>query len=204
MSTPLFWYEQIYGERYKRAEGAGQPTWYKSLQCHTPIPQGWRPPSYSIHGSGAWPDWMASWVPLWSERALDILGPLVQGSCEFIPWVDEPKHRYWLVNVLSLVPQANWSCEQSSCYSGTFASADGIEVFGTAIPPIFRLGGYTGKTFVSDEVARTSVASRLRGVAFVHPSIHWAETVFRSYKFGRSGTGFVSPNSDDSRAVMDA
>ena len=204
MSSPQFCYEQIYGERYKRAEGAGQLTWYQTLQCQTPIPTGWRPPNYSIRGSGAWPDWMASWVPLWSERALDILGPLVEGSCEFIPWVDEPKHRYWLVNVLSVVPAANWSCEQSSCYGGVYASADGIEVFGTALPPIFRLERYAGKTFVNDEVARTSVASRLRGVAFVEPSIHATEAIVRQYKFGRTGTGFVRSNSDYIGAVMDA
>jgi hypothetical protein len=58
-------------------------------------------PNLLDDGSGAWPDWMASFVALWSERALDILGPLVQGYGEFISWVDEPNRRYLLVNVLS-------------------------------------------------------------------------------------------------------
>lgn len=204
MNCARFWYEQSHGERYKHAEVVEPSDWYKVLQRHKPVPQGWEPPPYTIRCSGAWPDWMASYVPVWSERALETLGPLVERTCQFVPWVDETYHRYWLVNVLAFVPRGNWSCEHSSSYGGTCVSAEGIEVFGTSIPSIFRLEGYSGKTFVSDELARTSVAARLRGVRFVHPSIHWAETVFRTYKFGRAGTGFVRPDSEDARLRTEA
>lgn len=197
MDDPSFWYEQIYGERYKRAEDATVPVtedWWTGLKAASPLPPDWRPPSYRIAGSGSWPDWMAFWVPLWSERAVDTLGPLVADTCQLIPWVDEPRRKYWLVNVLALVPEAQWTCEQSSAYGTTYASADGIRIFASSIPHMFRLEGYGGKTFVSDELAKLSVASRLRGVAFVHPLIHWAQSVFMPYRFGRDGTGFVRPS----------
>jgi len=197
MNNSLFWYGQTYGETYKRAEETSLSDWYDVLKRHAPVPDDWRPPQYKIRGSGAWPDWMCCWVPLWSERALQILGPLVEASCQFVPWIEEPGHRYWLVNVLTVVPKANWSCEESSVYGGVYASADGIRIIGTAVPPMFRLEGYTGKEFVSDDLARTSVASKLRGALFVHPLIHWAETVFRNPRLGRAGTGFLRPNSDD-------
>jgi hypothetical protein len=122
---------------------------------------------------------------------------LVSNTCQIVRWVDEPGHNYWLVNVLTLIPRTQWTCEKSSVYSGTYASADGIRVLAESIPHIFRLEGYEGKTFVSDELAKLSVASKLKGAAFVHPLIHWAESVFMPRRFGRDGTGFVhlSPES---------
>jgi hypothetical protein len=200
MVATRFWWLQIHGERYRRAEESTSDTlaeWWKDLRTGLRVPDGWIPPHYRIVGDGSWPDWMASWVPLWSERAVDALGALVSNTCQIVRWVDEPGHNYWLVNVLTLIPRTQWTCEKSSVYSGTYASADGIRVLAESIPHIFRLEGYEGKTFVSDELAKLSVASKLKGAAFVHPLIHWAESVFMPRRFGRDGTGFVhlSPES---------
>jgi hypothetical protein len=202
MTEPRFWYEQIHGERYKRAEPSGLNTnaeWWSVLKAAASVPDGWIPPSYKIVGSGSWPDWMASWAPLWSERAVEVLGSLVTDACQLVPWVNEPGHKYWLVNVLALVPKSHWTCEESSVYGGSYASADGIRVRAPSIPHMFRLEGYSGKTFVSDALAKLSVASKLKGVEFVHPLIHWAESVFMPRSFRRRGTGFLRPSAEASR-----
>lgn len=196
MTDTRFWYEQIQGERYKRAEPSIPDTiaqWWSGLLVASRVPEGWSPPNYKIVGSGPWPDWMASWVPLWSERAVDTLGPLVADTCQLIPWVDEPGHKYWLVNGLALIPKAQWTCEKSSVYGSSYASADGIRVLAPSIPHIFRLEGYSGKTFVSDALAKLSVASKFKGVAFVHPLIHSTESLFMTRPFARRGTGFLRP-----------
>jgi hypothetical protein len=143
-------------------------------------------------GGGAWPDWMASWVPLWSERAVRTLHPLVLDTCQLVPWVSEAGVAYSLVNVLAVIPTGQWHCQDSTQYHGTYASANVIRIDAISLPHIFRLEGYGGKTFVSDQFARLSVESGLRGAAFVHPLIHETTSLFLPRRFGRKGTGFVT------------
>jgi hypothetical protein len=189
-----FWYEQIYGEDYKRAEAVGAASgWWDALQLGR-VTSDWAPPKYRIVGGAAWPDWMASWVPLWSERAVEIMQPLVSDACQLIPWVSESGRAYSLVNVLAVIPRAEWHCEDSTEYGGQFASANVITLDTKTLPPIFRMEDYSGKTFVSDQLARRSFESGLTGVEFVHPLIHETDSLFLPRRFGRRGTGFVIPS----------
>jgi hypothetical protein len=189
-----FWYEQICGEDYTRAEEVGATTgWWEALQMGVRLPADWAPPKYRLIGGATWPDWMASWVPLWSERAVETLQPLVEDSCQFIRWVSESGRAYSLVNVLAVIPRAEWHCEDSTEYSGKFASANIITLDTKSVPHIFRLEDYSGKTFVSDHLAKLSVASGLKGAAFIHPLIHETDSLFQPPRFGPRGTGFVTP-----------
>jgi hypothetical protein len=190
----LFWYEQIYDDDYKRAEGVGAATgWWEALQAGLRLPADWAPPQYRLVGGSTWPDWMASWVPLWSERAVETLQPLVRDTCQFIRWVSESGQAYSLVNVLAIIPRAQWRCADSTEYGGKFASANIITLDTKIVPHIFRLEDYSGKTFVSDHLAKLSVASGLKGAAFIHPIIHETDSLFPPRRFGRIGTGFVTP-----------
>jgi hypothetical protein len=188
-----FWYQQSYGEAYKRPEEIGAaPGWWEILKAGVRIPDDWTPPKYRLVGGRTWPDWMTSWAPLWSERAIRIFEPLVRDTCQYIPWVSEARTTYCLVNVIPTIPRAQWHCEDSSSYGGDYASANVIWVYSETLPHIFRLEKYGGKTFVSDELARLSVASGLKGAAFVHPLIHETASFFVERRFGRKGTGFVT------------
>jgi hypothetical protein len=124
-------------------------------------------------------------------KAVSLLGTLLAAHCELLPWVTQVGHEYLLVNVTTTVPKAHWSSESSSCYGGTYASADVITVHGIEIPDLFVLEGYGGKVFVSDVVARCSVDNNLTGVAFVHPRIPEMHLPFIRRNFGRKATGFI-------------
>jgi hypothetical protein len=194
-----FWYAQPYGERYKRAEGppyADSSAWWEPLQQAARMPENWSPPKYTLVGGKQWPDWMMSWVPLWSARTVQTLHPWIADSCQLIPWVNEPGHAYSLVNLLTVIPRDEWTCEDSSIYGREYASANVIRISSLTIPPLFRLEKYSGKTFVSDEFAKRSVSAGLRGVAFIHPLIHETESFFLPRPFGRHGTGFVTRQTD--------
>jgi hypothetical protein len=197
-----FWYQQSHGETYKRAEEIGAALgWWDILNAGVRTPDDWRPPKYRLVGGNIWPDWMSSWAPLWSERAVRIFEPLVRDTCQYIPWVSEAGGTYSLVNVIPTIPRAEWHCEDSSSYGDDYASANGIWITSKTLPHIFRLEKYSGKTFVSDELARLSVESGLKGAAFVHPLIHETASFFIERRFGRKGTGFVTSGSSitDSR-----
>jgi hypothetical protein len=189
-----FWYITNYGERYKCVleEPIAIRGPFEEGDASTP----WIPPSYKITGSGPWPDWMAYPVPLISEKALHALRDLMAPHSELHPWIREPSHSYTLVNVLTRIPKANWSCETSSVYGGEYAAADVIGVHGVPIPHLFRLEGYDGKTFVSSALAQRSVELGLKGVAFVDPRIPEVHLGFIPIKFGRKGTGFVLKSQD--------
>jgi len=188
-----FWYQQSYGETYKRAEEIGAvPNWWEVLKAGVRVPDDWKPPKYRLVGGDTWPDWMTSWAPLWSERAVRVLEPLVRDTCQFIPWVSGAGTTYSFVNVIPRIARDQWHCEDSSNYGGDYASANVIWVNCETLPHIFRLEKYSGKTFVSDELARLSVASDLKGAAFVHPQIHETASWFIERRFGRKGTGFVT------------
>ena len=153
--------------------------------------QDWKPPDYSIEGSGPWPDWMSAWAPVWSDRAIAALGSLAAPHCQLIPWIHERDHCYSLVNVTTLLPHRNWSSQDSSRYGEEYASANIIDIHVDEVPDLFRLALYSGKTFVSDRFARAFLSSGLTGVAFVHPRVHQTDLVFRPIKFGRAGAGIV-------------
>jgi hypothetical protein len=188
-----FWYLSIFGERYRRASvsDGSQRDLRAELSSGKPIAAVWNPPPYEISGNGPWPDWMAFWVPLLSQKAVSCLQELIAPCCELLPWISEARHEYCLVNITTTVSRAHWSSETSSCYGGTYASADVITVHGIEIPELFMLEGYSGKVFVSDAVARRSVDNGLKGVAFVHPRIPEMHLPFVGRKFGRKGTGFI-------------
>jgi hypothetical protein len=131
----------------------------------------WISPSYEIIGRGAWPDWMAYWSPLLSHKALSNLEHFLSSNCEFLPWIQETRHNYTLLNVTTQIPKENWRCKESSIYGDVYAAADGITIHGIEIPDMFRLAGYKGKTFVSDRLAQCSVDLGLTGVLFVDPEI---------------------------------
>lgn len=167
----------------------------EELESRTPGTK-WHPPKYEIVNKGPWPDWMAFWVPLLSERAVLALGSLIEKDCELLPWIEIPGHRYVLVNVIRQIPKQQWSCRKSSVYGTTYASADVIRVHQKQVPSIFRLEGYSGKVFVSNSVAQLSVQQNLRGAGFVDPSISESHLPFIKWRFGRKGTGFVTRAQD--------
>jgi hypothetical protein len=192
-ASPDFWYAIPFGERYRRViEPTRLQRDLREELSRRAIGQNWYPPSYEIAGKGTWPDWMAYWMPLLSDKALSVLKELLEPHCEFLPWIKDVGHSYTLLNVTRKIPKANWSCDSSSVYSGAYAAADGFSILGVAIPHIFFLEGYQGKLFVSDALARASVEHALKGVAFVDPSIPEMHLPFIPFRFGRKGTGFVT------------
>lgn len=194
MSKSDFYYVVPSSNRYRQvsSEGCELLPLLDELTAGRPLSKQWKPPNYSIRGTETWPDWMAFFCPLLSKRALLGLKELVTPHCELIPWIDSEKRRYTLLNVLTTIPLAHWSCEKSSSYDGSYASADVISLRDIAVPDLFRLEGYSGKTFVSSYLAQRSVSLGLRGAAFVHPSIPALDLSFFQMRFGRAGTGFIS------------
>lgn len=135
------------------------------------IGDGWQPPGYRITGSGKWPDWMSFPIPLLSSGGTAVIGAEIASSCEFLPWIREPRHEYFLINVLAKIPRGNWSCKESTAFGGVLASADIISLNGVDIPPIFTLEGFSRRIFVSDSVARSSESAGLTGAVFVDPRV---------------------------------
>ena len=196
-SSDRFWYVTYHGERSRKVLQADEDQrCLRDELVGVPLAKTWRPPGYRIIGTGVWPEWMAYWVPLLSSRALPLLRDLLAPHCEFLPWIDEPEHRYTLINVTTQIPRANWSCKTSSVYGDVYAAADVIELHDVAVPAIFRLEGYRGKIFVSDTVARTSVDNSLKGAIFVDPLVPEVNLSFIRMRFGRRGTGFVRKEDD--------
>src|SRR6266478_4253510 len=103
-----FWYAIPFGERYRQVMDLERPRrdLREELSGH-PIGHNWMPPTYEIVGKGTWPDWMAYWVPLLSEKALSCLRELLEPHCEFLPWIEEVGHSYTLLNVTSEIPKGN-------------------------------------------------------------------------------------------------
>lgn len=195
--TPGFWYicpcdapfrqvAQVEGDiRDLRNELVGQPIGHE-----------WRPPHYKIRGSRTWPAWMNFHTPLLSDAGLSAIGHLLEPHCEFLPWIDEPRHRYSLINVLKHVPRESWSCERSSTYGGVLASADIVSLHGVDISPIFTLEGFHRRVFVSDSVARRSVEMGLSGAVFVDPRIVAIHVSFIQAKLKIKRTGFIRLEDD--------
>src|SRR5438045_3641668 len=71
-----------------------------------PCATGWRPIRVNVDatagGAGDFPSLQEGAVPVFSERALDALGPLIQGRIEALPIV-HPNGQYFLINVLDIV-----------------------------------------------------------------------------------------------------
>jgi len=156
----------------------------------------WQPPRYKIAGSRTWPGWMHFRMPVLSDAGISAIGQLLESHCEFLPWVDEPRHRYSIINVLTHVPRENWSCERSSSYGGKLASADIISLQGVDIPPIFTLEGFHRRVFVSDSVAKMSVEMGLSGAVFVHPRIVAIHVPFIQGRIKIKRTGFIRLEDD--------
>jgi len=191
--TSGFWYISIPTGRFRRllqAERAKRDLRQELLTGES-VAAHWIPPAYEIAGKGAWPDWMAFWVPLLSERAISALRELLAPHCEFLSWINEPQHHYSLLNITSRIAKDEWSCEESSVYGDEYAAADVISLRDGQIPHVFTLEGYRGKVFVSDAVARGSVEHRLTGVMFVDPSIPALHVPFINSRLRIRQTGFV-------------
>jgi len=161
-----------------------------------PIGHAWRPPHYKILGSRTWPAWMNFHTPLLSDAGVSAIGHLLESHCEFLPWIDEPRHRYCLINVLAHVPRENWSCERSSSYGGVLASADIVSLRDVDISPIFTLEGFHRRVFVSDNVARLSVEMGLSGAVFVDPRIVAMHVSFIQARMKIKRTGFIRLDDD--------
>lgn len=156
----------------------------------------WVPPPYEIVGSGKWPDWMGFWMPLLSDAGVAAIGHLLQPHCEFLPWINEPRHRYSIVNVLTQIPRKHWSCEDSSSYGGKLASADIISIRGVEVPPIFTLEQYHGRVFVSDNVAQRSLELDLTGVVFVDPRVKALHVPYIQKRMKIKRNGFIRVEDD--------
>ncbi len=187
-----FWYVTHYGERFRKVLQPDHDVRdiFEEFSG-APVGRSWVPPQYEIVGKGPWPDWLAYYVPLLSERAVLCLRELIAPHCEILPWIKEPGHTYSLINTITQVPAANWSCRKSSRYGDVYAAADVISLHDIDVPDLFRLEGYDGKLFVSDAVASKSVEQQLKGALFVDPSIPEMHLSFIPVKFGKRGTGFV-------------
>jgi hypothetical protein len=197
--TSGFWYLTYCSERYRKVIEPDSAR----RKVHEDLTKGvavdnWTARPYQIVGSGTWPDWMAYFNPLLSERALSVLRDDITPHCQLLPWVDESGHQYTLINVLTRIPRRHWHCEVSSQYkSDSYVAADVISLNDIEVPPIFRLEGYEGgKTFVSDALAHRSVQNGLRGAVFVHPTIRESHLGFIPTNFGRRGTGFIRKEDD--------
>jgi len=193
MTATRFWYISHFGSRYAQVHQSQSAE--RNLRAELlrgPVQAEWTAPPYEIVENKAWPDWMAFFVPLLSDRAVTTLRDLIDPYCQLLPWIREPGHSYTLVNITEEIPRQSWECESSSVYGDVIANADVIRIRVATIPHVFVLEGYTGKVFVSDELARRSVDSSLRGVAFVDPEIPGMEATFLPYRFGRRGTGFIT------------
>ena len=147
---------------------------------------------------------MIYWVPLLSEKAMLVLGKMLAPHCEFLPWIEEPGHKYTLINVTTRIPRENWSCERSFIIGDTYVSADVISLHNVPIPDLFRLDGYDGKIFVSDAIAQLSVDRGLKGAMFVDPSIPEIHLSFIPKRFGRKGTGFIRCEDDFDDGLLTA
>jgi hypothetical protein len=190
--NPGFWYVEYRDDRSKSVLQPDRES--RNLRNEldgTAVGETWSPPRYEIMGSGSWPDWMSFWVPLLSTKALDILTEFLEPHSQLLPWIDEPGHKYTLVNITTRIAREHWSCKTSSVYGTVYVAADGIQLHDTEIPHIFRLQGYDGKIFVSDTLARTSVEHGLKDAVFVDPSIDVLDLPHIRVRFGRKGTGFI-------------
>jgi hypothetical protein len=195
--TPGFWYVAPCDAPFRQVDQVERDVRdLRNELIGEPIGSEWRPPPYKLRGSRTWPAWMNFHVPLLSDSGLVAIGHLLETHCEVLPWIDEPRHRYSLINVLTRVPRKHWSCERSSSYNGVLASADIISVHGPEIPPIFTLEGFGGRVYVSDRVARRSVEMDLSGAVFVDPRIVAIHVPFIQGRMKIKRTGFIRLDDD--------
>jgi hypothetical protein len=197
VDRPAFWYLNAFGTHFCQAlqTDIARRNLFDELLTG-PIGAAWIPPPYSILRRRVWPDWMPCLVPLLSDRALGLLREYVTPCSELLPWIDEPDHRYTLINVTTKIPRHQWSCDKSSVHGDVIANADGIHITSSSIPHVFTLEGYRGKMFVSDELAQRSVTNGLTGVAFIDPLIPGMRLSFIPHRFGKTGTGFIRSGAD--------
>ena len=190
-NSARFWYLSEYGKPHTYVVQVGERNLLKEF-LHGPLKTPWDPPPYKIAEKRIWPDWMSFSPPLISKRSAEILGPHFGDSCELLPWIREPKHEYFLVNIRAQIPRHLWSSEVLDRRGETISKADNIRISADHLPPIFMLEGYRGKVFVSDDIAHLSVQNRLTGKCFVDPSIASMDALFIKKKFGKRRTGFVT------------
>jgi hypothetical protein len=197
-TRPDFWYLTFYGEQYRKVfePMRAQRSLRDELLLGVPVARNWTPPKYELSERGSWPDWMAFWVPLLSDKAVSALHDLIAPHCQFLPWIKEEAHAYTLLNITTEIPRQNWSCQKSSICGDTYIAADVIELHGVAVPDLFRLEGYRGKFFVSDALARRSFELSFKGAAFIDPAIPAMNLAFIPMRFGRKGTGFIRRKDD--------
>ena len=195
--SPHFWYLSEYGQRHTYVVQVGDRNLLTEF-FHGPLKTPWEPPPYKIDEKRIWPDWMSFSPPLISKRAVEVLSPHFGDSCELLPWIKEPQHEYWLVNIRAQIPRCSWNSEVLDRHGETISNADNFRISIDHVPPIFMLEGYRGKVFVSDDIAHLSVTNKLAGMCFVDPSIAAMDALFIKKKFGKRRTGFVT-NSNASR-----
>ncbi len=156
----------------------------------------WSPPKFRVIGRGPWPDWMHYPIPFISDRTLECLEDLIKPCCQILPAFQTAGHRYSLLNVTARVPRDRWSCEESSVYGEVIANAEGISVAQDPRLDMFRLEGLSGRTFVSDALAKRSFQARLSGALFIDPSIRSMHLPFIQTAPNSSGTAFIRRGDD--------
>jgi hypothetical protein len=113
-------------------------------------------------------------VPVVSERAKEVLAPLVAQSVQFVPFHELRNRAYFAFNVLDV---RNGLLDESRSGINRFSTGDIMSVDRVVfrsplpldLPPVFKLGESQGEIIVTSQLAQVVAKHQLTGVQFCDP-----------------------------------
>ncbi|HMS56734.1 MAG TPA: hypothetical protein PKA27_15175 [Fimbriimonadaceae bacterium] len=141
-----------------------------------PMVNTWHPPELRVSLTSKPCKDAISWslgVPVWSERACELLGPDLVGHVEFLPLIKIKKTQYFAVNVLTI-------CDCLDEDTSEILRTDEGEIlviseFGLRngpYPIIFKLPDYASLVFASRKLADLVIEHRLTNFKFEDPGVN--------------------------------
>lgn len=134
----------------------------------------WRPrPVETVRPRGRLVDFV-SFLPsaiAVSQKAIDILQPIVGNNCEFLPLATVRKHRFFVMNVITVI-----NCIDENLSEIDFAPERPGQILAVrrmlfkhninTTPPAFKALGYKSAIYVGASFVSAVVMSSLKGAAF--------------------------------------
>ncbi|MEQ1936386.1 MAG: DUF1629 domain-containing protein, partial [Fimbriimonadaceae bacterium] len=112
-------------------------------------------------------------IPCISERAREVLGPIIEPYCEILEFASFRSKTYYVINVLTVVDCLDW--ETSECYysnsTGRLVDVKEYRFDALRIPnaPIFKVFA-RGLVFVQQPLVDLVVAQNLTNSVFFDPA----------------------------------
>lgn len=141
---------------------------------------GWISPAIRIHGKSKRLRDFISWMmpaPVISEKARQVLEPLIIEYCEILPLIELRGIQYYAINVLTLV-----DCLDHKGSNIIYANDDPLHILrisrylfkeNTSLLsiPIFKIPEDSACVFVTNKFVNAVIENELRGASFIDPSV---------------------------------